>query len=340
MAVADHLRKYDSWNSFSDEVLCLCISRDQNILTGHELKVKVWCWDSKHKTSKESIEVEVQGNVTCISQFPRDTAFAVSVDQSVLIYQYDVVDKVVTSLSLKDRFCFNEDEINEIDIHSKGSFICSCDDNGDVKVIDIDGKKIVHTLTNFHSGICSTVKFSLKKPWELVSGGLDCTIGRWDFNRGRLLATACTKQGASSDALIVNPPMVHSLDVFSTHHSFICGLGDGRLVAYSLKSPKGMDKMCQVHAHHASVACVRCIELKEPSSKSTSLYVVSIGNDGMLCAHKCNLSDSAGQNTMLLVGQLCSIPKVNNVDILYEADTVLVFTADVTGSVSVYIFSI
>lgn len=151
-------------------------------------------------------------------------------------------------------------QINQIDIHPKGSFICSCDDNGEVKIIDIDNKKIKHTLTNFHDGICATVKFSAKKPWELLSGGLDCAIGRWDFNRGRLLAKLCTRnEDTSSVALMVNPPMVHSLDVFSSHHGFICGLGDGRLVAYSLKAPKGIDFMCHTQARIPTVLRVSTV---------------------------------------------------------------------------------
>lgn len=336
MAVAE-LQKLHSWNSLSDEVLCLIISREQNILTGHESKLKVWSWDSKLKTAKQTLELEVSGSVNCIRQFPHDTAFALSVDQSVFIYGYKLVDAMVTSLVVKDQLCSSDEEVNQIDIHPKGTFVCCCDDNGDVKVVDVDGKKIKHTLTNFHDGICSTVKFSVKKPWELLSGGLDCTIGRWDFSRGRLITKLSTQQDASNVALMVNPPMVHSLDVFSVHHSFVCGLGDGRLVAYSLKSPKGMDFMCETPAHLASVACVRCVEAKETNSQVTKLYVVSVGNNGVVCIHELKQSEDGGQNyDLFLIDKVCSIPKVNDIDVLFEADTVFTFTADVSGSVSVY----
>ena len=345
MAVAQilGLKSYYSWNTFSEEVLCICICGEQNVLTGHESLIKIWTWDSKLKMSKESTEVEVNGCVTCICQIPHVNTLAVSVDKDILLFCCEVVDDKVVSLSLKDQICFNEDEINQIDIHpTKQSLICSCDDKGDVKVIDIDSKKLIRTLTSFHDGICSTVKFCCKKPWELVSGGLDCTIGRWDFNRGRLLAHLSTKQDASDTALFINPPMVHTLDIFSAHHIFVCGLGDGRLVAYSLKPPKDIGVLCQAHSHLASIACIRCIELRT-SCNSTERYVVSVGNEAVMCVHRLKRSEIKPHEVrydLVLVDKVCCASKVNAIDILYNTSTtVLIFTADVVGSTSVFILS-
>lgn len=338
----DQLSLYYSWDTSLSEVLCVCVSREQNVLTGHESALKVWSWDKSLKatSSKEIMNLALEGNVTCICQFPNDTAFAVSMDQSILLYRYALVDNVITSLSLKDQLCFNEEEINQIDIHPKGLYICSCDDNGEVKVIDVNGRKLMRTLSRFHDTICATVKFSIKKPCELVSGGLDCTIGRWDFNRGRLLAHVSTKEEDSSDMLapMINPPMVHSLDVFSSCHSFVCGLGDGRLVVYSLKAPKGMDLMCQTSPHLTSVACVHCIEIKG-TQDNTTRYVVSIGNDRAICAHKLLTQVNAeGQiiHDLVLMDKVCGITKVNWIHVVYGDSCVFIFTADVSGSVSVY----
>lgn len=342
------VKSYYSWNTFSEEVLCLCIFGEQNVLTGHESLIKIWTWDSKLKVSKETAEVEVTGSVTCICQIPHTTTttLAVSVDKDVLFFCCEVVDDIVVSLSLKDQICFNEDEINQIDIHPTKNIICSCDDKGDIKVIDIDSKKLIRTLTGFHDGICSTVKFCCRKPWELVSGGLDCTIGRWDFNRGRLITHLSTNQDASDTALFINPPMVHTLDTFSTHHSFVCGLGDGRLVVYSLKPPKNIGVLCQAHAHLASIACIRCIEIRT-SCNSTDLYIVSVGNEAVMCVHRLKISEIGDQRSrevkgdLILVGKVCCASKVNAVDILYNTSTsVLVFTADVVGSISVFIFEL
>lgn len=340
--VQKHLNLHHSWKTGREEVLSLCVSREQNILTGHESSMLVWSLDTncQNASLKESLEPPVKGGVTCICQFPHETALALSVDQSIVLYQYAIVNGLMTSLSLKEQFCFNSEEINQIDIHPKGTFLCACDDNGQITVVDIANKKILCTLSRYHESICSTVKFSIRKPWELVSGGLDCTIGRWDFSRGRLLAKLSTNDNATSDSFMVNPPMVHSLDVFHAHHSIVCGLGDGSLVVYSLNSPKGLDLACQAHAHRSSIACVCCAVIKNKSDSATTDFVVSAGNDKMLCVHK--LVYKTGPNgatirDLLLVGRICDIHKVNEIGISC-GDSLLIFTADVTGSVSIYSF--
>lgn len=84
-----------------------------------------------------------------------------------------------------------------------------------------------------------------------------------------------------------------------------------------------------------SVACVHCIELTV--ANITVLYVVSVGNDGVICIHE--LQSEGGQSfDIILVDKMCSIPKVNDIDVLIEADTAFIFAADVSGSVSVYTF--
>jgi WD40 repeat protein len=338
------LRSLHSWNTLSEEVLCVCICREPRVLTGHESKLRIWSWNIQLKKSEQIAEVEVKGDVTCICQFVHTPAFAVSVGEELLIYNYEEVGGTM-SLSMSNQMHFNSDEINQIDIHpTKQSLVCCCDDSGDIKVIDIESRKILHTLTGFHDGICSAVKFCSKKPWELVSGGLDCTIGRWDFNRGRLLAKLSTRQDSSGAALIFNPPMVHCLDVFSEQRSLVCGLGDGRLVLYSMNAPKDISFKCEVHPHLASVACVRCIELRESSCQSTAvsttLYVASVGNEGVMCVHKLNQSGAKEKPALLFVGKVDCTSKANHVDISYENEhtEVLIFTADVAGSVSVFIF--
>lgn len=339
-SIVEHLKLHFSWNTNQDEVMCVFISREKNVLTGHESKVLIWSVDVNLETAclKEIVQLPQKGMVSCICQFSHEMALALSVDKSILIYQYTMMNGNITSPSLKHQFCFNQDEINQLDIHSKRLLISSCDDSGEVKVIDVDNKKIVQTLSNFHSNICSTVKFSARKPWELFSGGLDCTIGRWDFSRGRLLVSVSTRDVSSSESLMINPPMVHSLDVFHSHHHLVCGLGDGRLVVYSLKHPKSMDKICEVHTHLASVACVYCIERKDSSDDTVKSYVVSVGNDNMICVHKLTHKMEENRTTLTLVSKLSSIPKVNWVDVLC-ADVIYIFTADVTGNISIYSYS-
>ena len=43
------------------------------------------------------------------------------------------------------------------------------------------------TLRRGHSNICAALAFRPHRPWELLSGGLDSTVVRWDFSRLRTL---------------------------------------------------------------------------------------------------------------------------------------------------------
>lgn len=324
------LQLHHSFNTGQDEVLSVVVRPKLNILTGHESNVRIWSSDTLFKSVclKESLIPPVKGSVNCICLFPHTTALAFSVDNHILIYQYNIIGDEIGSLSLKEQYCFSQEEINQIDVHSKESFISSCDDSGEVKVIDLKNNKLHCTLSRFHNSICSSVKFSARKPWELLSGGLDCAVARWDFSRGRLLASVSTRESSSDAACMVNPAMVHSLDVFSKHHSVVCGLGDGRLALYSLKSPRRMELVFETQAHRSSIACVCCIEVETKGS-----FVVSVGNDREV--HIYRLCDK-----LVLVAEKMLISKVNWVDVCYTDDTVLVFTANVVGSISIFIFKV
>lgn len=333
MATLRSLTFFLRWNTNEDEVSCLCTTREHNILTGHESRVIIWTvnLDSKESTPTSSIKPPLEGVVNCISQFPHSTMLAISVYQTILIYRYTVVDGKITSLELMNKFHFNEEEINQVAIHPKGSLLCSCDDNGEIKIINTSDGTLVRTLSQYHSAICSSVKFNSKKSGELFSGGLDCSIGRWDFYGGKLLAGISTNdESSTAGSVMVNPPMVHSLDVFQSHHIVVCGLGDGRLVAYSSKYPKEMQMLCQAHAHSASIACVQCIERGSASDDGAN-FVISAGNDCIISVHRIIVGDSS----MQLVGKI-DCTKVNWIDVLCRSDSFFIFTADVTGTVSVY----
>ena len=329
---------HNDWSTNESEVSCVSITRENNLLTGHESCIMIWLLKigSKEVLKNERMKTPIEGCVTCICQFPRSTKLALSINQTILTYQYNVVSSMITSLLLEDQFSFNKEEINQIDIHPKGSYMCSCDDSGEIKVINITQKELLCTLSRFHGNICSTVKFSARKHWELFSGGLDSSIGQWDFSRGRLIAQVSTIS-QSKDMLMINPPMVHSLDMFPTQHFIACGLGDGRLVVYSFESPKRLDLICQIQPHSASVACVRCIDKDNKLEGTFSSFLVSAGNDGVICIHKLNCgTDHSMSHELLLVRKIDGIPKVNWIDVVYCDPAIVIFTANVTGTISVY----
>ena len=339
--VAQQLILHASWNTGQNEVICMCRTRENNILTGHESLVIIWSVDGKTKplSATRTATTSVDGCVTCIRQFPVSSQLALSANKTISVYDFTVSNGSISSLALKDQFSFNKDEINEIDIHAKESYICACDDRGEVIIIDLDNKKLLRVLSKFHDNICPTVRFLSRKPWELVSAGLDTKIARWDWRRGRLLAGVSTREGVSKTELMVNPPMVHSMAILQSHNCVACGLGDGRVQIYSIKSPRGIDPVCEIRPHLSSVACVCCVEGGHLSDDKPNNCLVSVGNDGTICVLRIDSNEDVTSYGIHCEHRLEGIAKVNGVDVLGGDCDIVIYTADVTGNVSVYSYN-
>ncbi|GLJ38336.1 hypothetical protein SUGI_0780810 [Cryptomeria japonica] len=118
------------------------------------------------------------------------------------------------------KYTFNTEDINQITLNSKSCYLLAADDSGEIKVIDIHQHCVYKTLRAVHTNICSCVQFHPRKPWEVISGGLDSKILTWDFSRGRVRKMidlgAAVSSNADSDTStnqICNPPFVHALAV-------------------------------------------------------------------------------------------------------------------------------
>lgn len=118
------------------------------------------------------------------------------------------------------KYTFNTEDINQITMNFKSSFLAAADDSGEVKIIDIRQHCLYKTLRSVHTNICSSVQFHPWRPWEVISGGLDSKIVAWDFSRGRqqmvidaAVPTTENAENASSANQICNPPFVHALAV-------------------------------------------------------------------------------------------------------------------------------
>ena len=336
-----HLNRHTSWNTGKDEVICLCHTRENNILTGHESFVIAWSVDVKTKlfcATQTATTLSIDGSVTCIRQFPLSSLLALSASKTVFVYDYTISNGTIASLTQKDQFCFNTDEINEIDIHAKESYICACDDNGEVKIIDLDNRKLLRTLSRFHDSICSAVKFNSRKPWELISAGLDTKIGRWEWSRGRLLTGVTARGDISKSGLMINPPMVHCMVLLQRQNCIVCGLGDGRLLIYSIKSPRCVELVCESQVHISSIACVCCVEGNPTSCDKLSSCVVSVGNDNTICVLTIDSNKDLSSYEIKRTSKLAGIAKVNGVNVLRDNsdNNFMIFTADVNGTVSVY----
>jgi WD40 repeat protein len=68
---------------------------------------------------------------------------------------------------------YNRDEINQVAVNRKGTFLAAADDSGEVKIVDLATNSVFKTLRGVHKNICSGVQFHPKKIWEVATGGLD-----------------------------------------------------------------------------------------------------------------------------------------------------------------------
>lgn len=121
-----------------------------------------------------------------------------------------------------DTFNVNSDEVNSIAVDATSTWLAAGDDSGEVQVISLaqyktPGRPNFKTLRRGHTNICSAVAFRPSRPSELLSGGLDCRMVRWDFTRLRQLTAFDMNAGAmaASNGQFCNPPMINSLSVCS-----------------------------------------------------------------------------------------------------------------------------
>ncbi|KAK3259969.1 hypothetical protein CYMTET_31057 [Cymbomonas tetramitiformis] len=145
------------------------------------------------------------------------------------------------------RYNFNQEEVNQIVLNRKGTVLAAADDSGDVKIVDIQKHSLQKTLKGSHSNICSSVQFRPHHPWEVVTGGLDCSLIRWDFNSSRPKAAwnmgADAAASGANEAQVFNPPLVHAVAVGSEHHEFsqqtaAVACGDGTVAIYHLNASR------------------------------------------------------------------------------------------------------
>lgn len=128
------------------------------------------------------------------------------------------------------RYAFNADEISHVAINKKGAALAAADDGGEVAVVDISGGgasgKLIRTLKGGHGSLASGALFRDHKPWDVVSGGLDCAVVKWDYSRTSPVArwnitelaaaetaAEAETEGAtpSGQTQMCNPPFVHAV---------------------------------------------------------------------------------------------------------------------------------
>nr|CAH8819716.1 unnamed protein product [Trichobilharzia regenti] len=102
-------------------------------------------------------------------------------------YSQEIISWDIRNLrQLFDIWKVNEGRVNSIDVSETEDRLASADDTGTVQIIDLSNGSLVRTLKK-HDNSVSSVKFRPGRPWQLVSGGVDCKVVVSDW-RGSGLA--------------------------------------------------------------------------------------------------------------------------------------------------------
>lgn len=312
-----------------EDTQCVCFLSDGRLVSGHQSTFKLWSNIYCEEISLiQTVTLPTAGDISCICQNPRDKQkLAVSVSSSVVYYDIRALSSPVQVYS------YNNDDINEVSFHPSGPYICACDDAGEVKVINTETSKLFKTLCGSHSNLCTCARFLPRKPWGIVSGGMDCKVVKWDFSIPRPIAEVSTQTKIgelNSENMFVNPPMVYSLDSWTSNYYVACGLGNGMIAVYEIRD-KEINLKCTSIPHSAMVVSVCCIE--QHNNGKESYYVVSGANDSKIVLSEVAEMDGTYNLYIKLVSEIKHSSKINCISVDHAGN---VAVADQTNFVTVY----
>ena len=321
-----------------------CITPDgSGLYTGHYTLVKRWKQDG---SLTHSIQLPVQGEVTCISSTP--TKLAISTGTSILLYDPRNLTTPIETCS------HNKDEINQICINPSDNFLISCDDTGAILALDVSTNrlKLYRTCHNgTHTNICSTVAFHPRKNWEIISGGLDCHMILWDFSRGKVLYSlnvqdAISEQDTERTTYLVNPPMVHCICTIDRLPLVAAGLENGMMLLCDIDK-SSIDVICTRQFHTKGIASITSFKISDSIQGDEQYVIITGGNDGKLVWHKLVKNSSSldvvpnkpKANTFLILKEPLAVfdhgSKINWITKISN-DTNIVGVADQTSNVTLY----
>ncbi|EFJ46023.1 hypothetical protein VOLCADRAFT_93487 [Volvox carteri f. nagariensis] len=114
----------------------------------------------------------------------------------------------------------NREEVNGLCVNGRGTHLAAGDDAGEAHVYDLTAGRAFKGIRSVHRSICSSVAFRAHKPWDLITGGLDATVAKYDFSRPKCIdrwdmnaLMAAAGPTGSGGGQIFNPPFVHQVAV-------------------------------------------------------------------------------------------------------------------------------
>eukprot|EP00967_Tisochrysis_lutea_P061676 scaffold79061_cov30-Tisochrysis_lutea.AAC.6 len=177
------------------------------------------------------------------------------------------------------------EEVSCLAMDERGQAVAIGDDSGELRVVDLDGDALPE-LDVAHGSICACAQFRPGARLELLSGGMDSCIVRWDGSSGSVLRAWDLAPPAAEGppAQLVNPRHVHSLAYAPGGSCFAVALGDGSVEIRG--SDEGELLAAVEDAHRAAASQV----LFAPSlthtlpacDASTALPLLSAGDDSEL----------------------------------------------------------
>ncbi|KAF9162284.1 WD repeat-containing protein 53 [Actinomortierella ambigua] len=236
-----------SWflNGHRAPVLCLNQSKDGlKLATGSgrsgDLDKTCRIWDLSTNQSSKAI-VGFDDAVTAVCWDPLDNQ-KIYVASGLTLYVFSLATETVILNVEKASGIYTgaEDEMNQISVNDRDTFLAVCDDAGNVRALDLKSGQWMRRLVGGHDNIAMDVKFVPAKDLQditylfatAISGGMDYRILSWDFYKNRsteILKTDDMKalNAPQGSAQVFNPPFVLSVAIHPSGTRAAVGLGDG-----------------------------------------------------------------------------------------------------------------
>jgi cellulose synthase A len=188
-------------------------------------------------------EIKIDGPVSSI-ELSRQNDNVLYTSVGTHIYQLDI--RLGTSKeSIMGRYeDITDEEINSISLSDDETRLAAGDDSGEIHIVDVSSGTSSNStninahriLRRGHTNICSSVIYRKKNKNQLLSGGLDCQLIRWDPQRLKMVAKWTMPSVTASGPKAINPPMIHSLDttlIDETKREIVAvARGDGCIALY------------------------------------------------------------------------------------------------------------
>lgn len=162
-------------------------------------------------------DIKVDGAVSSIS-LSRKSDNVLYTSVGTHIYQFDIRLGTAKESIVRRYEDITDEEINSISLNDDETRLAAGDDSGEIHIVDVSGTSnntninAHRILRRGHTNICSSVIYRKKNKNQLLSGGLDCQLIRWDPQRLKMVAKWTMPSVSASGPKAINPPMIHSID--------------------------------------------------------------------------------------------------------------------------------